>query len=102
MSKQIDSNKQIASLSTIPTTDLALVTGGYKTGANGQTDQGSGSGSTDSTTTTVNLTCPSGTAPHYTKITGSVDATVAGGTVKIGGNGSYTDFSCQPVPTTKK
>jgi hypothetical protein len=46
----------------------------------------------------VNLTCPAGTAPNYTRVSGNFQLTVPGGfTVPVAG-GAYDRFSCDPLP----
>ena len=47
------------------------------------------------------LSCPTGTVPSYTSITGQLQVHLPGG-VGVTGAGSYTNFHCDPMPKAKK
>jgi hypothetical protein len=47
------------------------------------------------------LSCPAGTVPSYTSITGQLQVHLPGG-VGVTGAGSYTNFHCDAMPKPKK
>lgn len=47
--------------------------------------------------TQPNLSCPAGTSPEWTRVTGNVEGKTPVG-VGISGQGSYETFSCKPLP----
>ena len=47
------------------------------------------------------LSCPAGTVPNYTSITGQLQVHLPGG-VGVTGAGSYTNFHCDPMPKPRK
>jgi hypothetical protein len=48
-------------------------------------------------TVSPTLTCPAGTSPEWTRITGNLSGQVGPG-VSASGSGTYETFSCKPVP----
>jgi hypothetical protein len=90
----MSNNKSAAApaFATLALSDLATVCGG---------DGTSPSTSTQSTNVTPNLTCPTGTAPHWESTNGGGGAQGSGGwfSGSANGGGSSQKFWCDVLPT---
>src|SRR5215470_3494770 len=84
-------------LASIELSDLTLVTGGR------MLIPGGGGAPPQVTTPQPQpqLSCPTGTVPNYTSISGQLQVHLPGG-VGVTGAGSYTNFHCDPMPKAKK
>ena len=82
-------------LASIELSDLTLVTGGLMLTPEG------GAVPRQPAAPQPQLSCPPGTVPNYTNITGQLQVHLPGG-VGVTGAGSYTNFHCDAMPKQKK